>query len=131
MSEERTTYLSCGNIPGSNRKEKPERSAGERYTTDSYRRAIQRACDHAFPPPETLAKQECETETQWNKRLTKDQKEELATWRKAIAGTHINYVITRRPNYEESSVLKQRVSSWGTTAPPSSSLAIIDSRTMV
>jgi len=43
------TPLSCGNVPGSNRKDDPERPAGARYTTDSYRRAIARACDQAFP----------------------------------------------------------------------------------
>jgi len=46
----RTTPLSCGNRPGTNRKGNPKRSAGEQYTTDSYRRAIHRACDLAFPP---------------------------------------------------------------------------------
>ena len=80
LSEERTTPLSCGNVPGSNRTDEPERSAGERYTTDTYRRAIARACDQAFPPPETLAKQNDETEAQWQKRLTKEQKAELRAW---------------------------------------------------
>jgi integrase len=39
--------LSCGNRPGTNRKRKPKRTAGEQYTTESYRRAIHRACDKA------------------------------------------------------------------------------------
>ena len=43
----RKTPLSCGNRPGSSRKRKPKRSAGERYTTNSYRRAIHRACEKA------------------------------------------------------------------------------------
>lgn len=43
----RRTPLSCGNVPGSNRKRKPKRVAGARYTRDSYRRAIHRACDLA------------------------------------------------------------------------------------
>ncbi|MBA3484734.1 MAG: site-specific integrase [Pirellulales bacterium] len=47
----RKTPLSCGNKPGSNRKRKPKRSAGDCYTTCSYRRAIHRACDKAFPHP--------------------------------------------------------------------------------
>lgn len=46
----RTTPLSCGNRPGTNRKKKPECKPGERYTTASYRRAIQRACDRAGVP---------------------------------------------------------------------------------
>lgn len=43
----RETPLSCGNRPGTNRKRNPKRRAGERYTVDSYRRAIHRACDKA------------------------------------------------------------------------------------
>jgi integrase len=45
--EARTTPLSCGNRPGSNRKRRPKLKAGEAYTTASYRRAIHRACDSA------------------------------------------------------------------------------------
>ncbi len=51
MHAARTTPLSCGNKPGTNRKPKPGKQAGERYTTDSYRRAITYACDKAFPAP--------------------------------------------------------------------------------
>ena len=43
----RTTPLSCGNRPGSNRKRKPKKKPGDHYTTDSYRRAIHYACDKA------------------------------------------------------------------------------------
>jgi integrase len=43
----RKTPLSCGNVPGSNRKRKPTRPPGNRYTTDSYRRGIARACQLA------------------------------------------------------------------------------------
>lgn len=43
LHEARTTPLACGNVPGSNRRDDPEWSAGDRYTTDSYRRAIARA----------------------------------------------------------------------------------------
>jgi integrase len=45
--EARVTPISYGNRPGTNRKSTPTRPAGERYTTDSYRRAITRACDKA------------------------------------------------------------------------------------
>ena len=48
------TPLSCGNIPGSNRKKKPLRTVGERYDVAGYRRAIARACDKAFELPEHL-----------------------------------------------------------------------------
>jgi integrase len=47
----RKTPLSCGNRPGTNRRKKPRKQPGERYSTCSYRRAIQSACDKAFPHP--------------------------------------------------------------------------------
>ncbi len=50
----RTTPLSCGNRPGMNRTAAPERAPADCYTVASYRRAISRACDEAFPPPEHL-----------------------------------------------------------------------------
>ncbi|MEN0111547.1 MAG: tyrosine-type recombinase/integrase, partial [Planctomycetota bacterium] len=43
----RKTPIDQGNAPGTNRKRRPRRSAGKRYTTDGYRRAIHRACDRA------------------------------------------------------------------------------------
>ncbi len=43
----RKTPLSCGNRPGTNRKCKPRRVPKERYTSDSYRRAVTQACDLA------------------------------------------------------------------------------------
>jgi integrase len=51
----RKISLSCGNKPGSNRQRKPQRSAGACYTTHSYYYAIRRACDRAFPVPDTIA----------------------------------------------------------------------------
>jgi integrase len=56
----RKTPLSCGNVPGSNVKRRPKRSAGECYDAGSYRRAIHRACDLAFPHPELGKIKECE-----------------------------------------------------------------------
>jgi hypothetical protein len=46
--EARKTPLSCGNRPGTNRRRRPKRAAGGKYSVDSYRRAIHRACDKAF-----------------------------------------------------------------------------------
>jgi integrase len=43
----RKTPLSVGNRPGTNRSRKPRRPPKDRYTTDSYRRAVHRACDLA------------------------------------------------------------------------------------
>jgi len=83
LSRARVTPPSCGNVPGSNVKDDPRWSAGDRYTTCSYRRAIQRACNQAFPPPKPLAKCEGETNAQWQSRLTDEQKAEMRAWRKA------------------------------------------------
>ena len=60
----RKTPLSCGNRPGSNRRPQPCRKPRDRYSVDSYRRAIQRACDKAFPSPKGLGAVELK---QWHK----------------------------------------------------------------
>ena len=65
----RTTPLSCGNIPGSNRSRKPQRKPGARYDVHSYRRAIHRACDVAFPPPDGAEPEEVkkwQSEHRWS-----------------------------------------------------------------
>lgn len=50
----RKTPISRGNRPGTNRTRRPNRTAGEMYTNDSYRRAVHRACKkagvHAWNP---------------------------------------------------------------------------------
>ena len=43
----RRTPLSYGNRPGTNRKRRPKKKAGDRYTTNTYRRAIHRAVELA------------------------------------------------------------------------------------
>ena len=48
--KDRSTPLSCGNTPGSNRSRSPKRSPGDRYIVASYRRAIARACEKAGVP---------------------------------------------------------------------------------
>jgi len=53
--EARKTPLSCGNVPGSNRRRRPKRLPRERFDVASYRRAIHRACDLAFPAREEIA----------------------------------------------------------------------------
>jgi integrase len=52
--EARRTPLQYGNRPGTNKAAKPKRRAGARYTSNTYRRAIQRACELAFKMPEAL-----------------------------------------------------------------------------
>lgn len=62
-------------------KPNPKRVKRERYDARTYRQAIQRACDRAFPPPEPLAGQKDESNKQWRARLTNAQKAELVRWR--------------------------------------------------
>jgi integrase len=57
----------------------------------SYRRAIERACDQAFPPPPHLSRLKVqsphgtrrETTKEWKARLGPEGWRELKTWRKA------------------------------------------------
>jgi integrase len=85
----RVTPMSCGNRPGTNRRKSPRRHAADRYTVSSYRQAIWRACDHAFPPPLHLAREKVkairgrrwETITEWKSRLGAEYWAELKTWR--------------------------------------------------
>lgn len=67
----------------SRKKRRPERQPQDQYTVATYRRAITRACDRAFPPPEGLLQSKKESHEQWMARLTPKQKQELAEWRKA------------------------------------------------
>jgi integrase len=86
LHRRRRTQLSCGNRPGSARRESPVHQPGPYYTTASYRRAIQRACDLAFPPPDRLRPRVVEggrreTEEQFEARLTPRERAELRAWR--------------------------------------------------
>lgn len=77
----RITPLSCGNGP----REKTERHArnpGNRYTVNSFRRAIERGCDAAFPLPHTLARRPGETVKKWRARLTPEELTAARRWRR-------------------------------------------------
>ncbi|MGE5611224.1 MAG: tyrosine-type recombinase/integrase [Bacillota bacterium] len=87
----RKTPESCGNTIGSNRARKPQRAPADRYTVESYRRAIAYGCDAAFPPPTTLARQRVpgrkgpestrwESKGEWKARLGEAKWAELQTW---------------------------------------------------
>lgn len=70
------------------RKAAPRRAPGERYDTASYRRAIERACDKAFPLPERLTprRQEdgkAEGRAVWWTRLSPAERDEVRAWRRA------------------------------------------------
>jgi integrase len=64
-------------------KRNPKRPKRDRYDETSYRNAVYRACDKAFPPPVPLARLKGETRRAWLARLTGDQKAELQAWQKA------------------------------------------------
>ena len=64
----RTTPLKYGNRAGTNRRRRRKRAPGAHYTTGSYRRAVHRACNKAFPPPSTLSdvdSKESQREHRW------------------------------------------------------------------
>jgi integrase len=48
--QSRVTPPGYGNRPGTNRKKEPIRTPGERYTTSSYHKAVERACRQANTP---------------------------------------------------------------------------------
>ena len=56
------------------------RHQSEKYHVTSYRNAIYRACDKAFPAPAPLCQREGESRAQWKARLTDEQKEQLKKW---------------------------------------------------
>lgn len=90
MHEARKTPLSTGNVPGSNRARKPRKAPADRYTVGSYRRAIARACDDAFPPPAALRRLRVkggkkralrwETRAEWAARLGEAAWAKLQAW---------------------------------------------------
>jgi integrase len=69
----RRTPIQQGNRPGTNRKANPRRPPGDRYNTNSYRRAIHRACDAAFPHPTMSGRKE--------RTLSEPERAELRSWR--------------------------------------------------
>ncbi len=61
----------------------PKRKPAEKYNTQTYGLAVDRACDRAFPPPGELARRPDESSTAWWERLTDKQQDEVRVWRKA------------------------------------------------
>ena len=67
-------------------RESPECAPGDHYTSNSYRVAIQRACDRAFPPPDHLRPRvlpngKRERKKAFLARLTEAEREERRQWR--------------------------------------------------
>lgn len=90
LTKMRETHISCGNIPGTNRKTHPKRVPGNRYSVDSFRRAIERGCDLAFPLPAELALIKIkgakktvtrwETIQEWKTRLDEEAWKKVREW---------------------------------------------------
>jgi integrase len=81
----RKTPLSCGNKPGSNRSDDPLNQPGDRYTRDSYRQAIWRACDKAWPLPDELVelvRRGDETPEEWRARVSREDWAAVIAWRR-------------------------------------------------
>jgi integrase len=64
------------------RRHRRARPPGDRYEVASYRRAIARACDAAFPPPAPFGRREKESARQWKARLTEKERGALMAWRR-------------------------------------------------
>ncbi|MEM1026656.1 MAG: site-specific integrase [Planctomycetota bacterium] len=88
---QRKTPINYGNAPGSRRVAKPSREPGSTYTTASYRKCVERACDQAFPPPQHLARRKIagkrgtrfESRLEWKRRLGAKRWAELIAWQKS------------------------------------------------
>ena len=68
-------------------KARRRRAPRDHYDVTSYRNAIYRACDKAFPLPEPLARQRLEngrleSRAAWWARLTAEERAEVRAWRK-------------------------------------------------
>lgn len=59
----------------------PKRPKRGRYDETSYRNAIYRACDRAFPPQGQLARRPKESKAKWLARLTQEERTALTGWR--------------------------------------------------
>ena len=86
--EERKTPLYDAHIrhQAKQRKARGRRPLGDHYTVNAYRIAIARACDRAFPHPETPERLEGESVKNFRERLAtwrETNKEALKAWRKA------------------------------------------------
>lgn len=80
-SAARRVPVGYGNGRGTNRSRSPRRPPGEAYDVGSYRRAIWRACDAAFPLPKELRKKRFETAEAWRERVGDEGVVEVDRWR--------------------------------------------------
>lgn len=76
----RVTPMSCGNRPGTNRKKKPKKKPSLQYDPNSYRQAVHRACDYAFPAPPPLCAREDESCKSHMARLIETETQAFKKW---------------------------------------------------
>lgn len=84
-TQQRTTPLSCGNRRGKRsdkdrKPARPKRQFHDEFDTGSYRKAIHAACDVAFPAPPPLACEEKESNAARIRRLSTQERKDLANW---------------------------------------------------
>ncbi len=79
-NQSRVTPLSCGNGRGKGSSKKCKRAPSGCYSSSSYRRAVHRACDRAFPPPVELAQEDGETQKDWLTRIGESGVKALKAW---------------------------------------------------
>lgn len=72
---QRSTPMSCGNRPGTNRRKNPRKIPGPFYDTISYYHAVQRGCLKAFPWPELAGRKFRELNEEEQVKFTKWRKE--------------------------------------------------------
>ena len=63
-------------------KQSRKRAPRDSYDVNTYRKAIARACEAAYPAPGDLAQREGESKKNWAARLTVQQKAELREWQR-------------------------------------------------
>ncbi len=86
--EQRKTPLYGSHVKHQAKKQsaRDRRALNERYTVNAYRLAITRACDRAFPHPESPRQSEGESRNDFSKRYKawcQENKESVRCWRKA------------------------------------------------
>lgn len=89
--EARITPAKYGNVPGTCQRRKPKREAQQRYTVDSYRKAIERGCEAVFEMPASLYEPRSKAAKEAEAKLSDDaqqqrreeRREGRAVWRSA------------------------------------------------
>ncbi len=83
LAPARATPARCGNTVGSNRVGNPRKGPGDRYTTQTYGRAVAYACEAAFPASVPLRRGVGESRPDWPPR----GRSRSAWWRRGMALT--------------------------------------------